>query len=598
MKNTGSMRLLPAFLWMYRYVKPYRLWLFTGILSSVIVVFLNIVKADVINRLISNALSLKNNFLYTLGLIFVIVLISGAFFSYLLKYSVGRFGVFAARDLKNSVVSHISGLETGAVGEIHSGTLVSRFNNDLQAIEGFINGNLVNMLFQPVMFICSIAYMGAVNWKLLVASFIFTPVSVYFSNRLGGKIGVHSKEYLEHMGSAAGIIKDSISGIETVKSYNLADYLMGKCRGYFEKARNKAVCIERCKMHLFPFVIILMEIPGVICILFGGYLTLNGEMSVGELVAFFQMLNYVVQPSTMIPWLITDIKNTGGAIENINTLFLKKSERSSGEDYTARNGYAVEFENVCFTYNGGTEVLKGADFKISAGDKVAIVGASGNGKSTLLNILCGFYEVSSGKVKVFGEETGKWSLEALRRKIAYISQDAFLYPASIYENILYGNPAAPERCVSEAAETAHAHEFISSLPESFNTIAGDGGIKLSGGQKQRIAIARAVLKNAPIILMDEPTSALDSQSEELVYDTVFKCSGDKTVLVVAHRLSAIKWADYYIVIDEGVVKEQGSYEELMKADGVFRRLYDMQTKDSGYMEYESLNAGAGGENVI
>lgn len=598
LENTGSMRLLSAFLWMYRYVKPYRIWLFVSISSSIIIVFLNIVKADVINRLINNAVNLKGKYLLILGVVFAIVLITGVVFSYMLKYSTGRFGIYAVRDLKNSIVNYISGLEVSAVDEIHSGTLVSKFNNDLQIIEGFINGNLVNILFQPVMVVCSVVYMGVINWKLLLASFIFTPVSIYFSNRFGGKIGVHSKEYLQHAGSASGIIKDSISGIDTVKSYNLTGYLMDRCRGYFEMARDKAVDVERCKMYLFPFIIILMEIPGVICILFGGYLTLQGEMTIGSLVAFFQMLNYVVQPSTTIPWLITDIKNTGGAIENINMLFSKKPERRSGGDYPVKCSDAVEFEAVHLAYHGRGEVLKGVDFKISGGDKVAIVGASGNGKSTILNIICGFYGVTSGKVKIFGEEIDKWNLQDLRHKIAYISQDAYLYPVSIYDNILYGNTNASKECVIGASEIAHAHEFISGLPESYNTVTGDGGIKLSGGQKQRVAIARAILKDAAIILMDEPTSAMDSQSEKLVYNTVFKHSEGKTVIVVAHRLSTIKWADYYIVVDEGIVKEQGSFEELIKMNGVFKRLYNMQFREKGNMSHSDFNTELGGKNAI
>ncbi len=598
MKNSSQMNILSAFFWMYRYVKPYKIWLFTSIFSSIIIVFVNIVKADVINRLINNALNHKNGYLYVLGAVFLIILISGTIFSYMLKYSIGRFGLFAVRDLKNSIVNHISGLKIGAVDEIHSGILVSKFNNDLQIIEGFINGNLVNMLFQPIMFIGSIIYMGTINWKLLIASFIFTPVSIYFSNRFGGKIGIYSEEYLKHMGSASGIIKDSISGIETVKSYNLVGYLLKRCYGYFEMARNKAVDMERCKMYLFPFIIILMEIPGVICILFGGYLTLQGEMSVGALVAFFQILNYVVQPSTMIPWLITDIKNTGGAINNINKLFLKKLERSSGEAYPVKEGIAIEFDNVIFKYNDGGEVLKGVDFKISSGDKVAIVGASGNGKSTMLNIICGFYSVTSGRVKIFGEDIDKWNLKGLRQKIAYISQDAFLYPISIYDNIIYGKLGASKESVLSAAETAHAHEFIGSLPEYYDTMVGDGGIKLSGGQKQRIAIARAILKDAPIILMDEPTSALDSQSEELVYEAVLRSSEDKTVLVVAHKLSTIKWADYFIVVDQGVVKEKGSYGELMKIGGVFKSLYDKQTRGNDNMLYEDSKSALGGKNAI
>jgi ABC-type multidrug transport system fused ATPase/permease subunit len=238
----------------------------------------------------------------------------------------------------------------------------------------------------------------------------------------------------------------------------------------------------------------------------------------------------------------------------------------------------IEFDNVHFGYNNTEKILKGVSFKITQGDKVAIVGASGNGKSTIFNLICGFYEVNAGSLKIFEKEINTWNLAELRKKIAYVSQDVFLYPISIHDNILYGKlETAPDNIIT-AAKFANAHDFITEMPNGYQTIVGDSGVKLSGGQKQRIAIARAVLKDAPLILLDEPTSALDNQSEESVHEAIYGFSKEKTVLVIAHRLSTIKWADYILVVDEGKINGIGTHEELMESSTVYKSLYTRQLK--------------------
>jgi subfamily B ATP-binding cassette protein MsbA len=316
--------------WIYKYVKPYKKWLSIGILCSIFIAGINILKAAFVSQIINSALKIKLGNIYILAGIFILILIAGALVSYLLKYSVGRFGIYAVRDLKDAIIKHISELEIGVIDKIHSGMLVSKFNNNLQVIENFIHNQMVNLFFQPIMILCSLIYMGIINWKLLIFSFILTPVSIYFSNRLGKRMGFLSREYYANLEKSSSIIKDIISGIEIVKAYNLGKHLANQWGFFFEHGKDKAVAIEKCRMFLFPFIIILQEFPGVICILFGGYLTLQGEMNVGELVAFFQVLNYVVNPLIMLPWMISDIRNSGGAIESINHLFLEKPERKTG----------------------------------------------------------------------------------------------------------------------------------------------------------------------------------------------------------------------------------------------------------------------------
>jgi ABC-type multidrug transport system fused ATPase/permease subunit len=255
----------------------------------------------------------------------------------------------------------------------------------------------------------------------------------------------------------------------------------------------------------------------------------------------------------------------------------ENKERTNGEIFDLKKDVpAVEFTDVSFKYDNEKKILENLNFQVLRGEKIALIGSSGGGKTTLFKLLCGFYGAQSGLIKLYGIDMNKWSLSALRSLIALVSQDIHLFPGTIAENIGYGAPEPSLDEVINAAKAANAHDFIMELPKGYNTIIGEDGARLSGGEKQRISIARAILKDAPILLLDEPTSALDTQSEALVQEVFNKIMKNKTEIVIAHRLSTIKECDRVLVLDQGTIMETGSHEELLLKDGVYKKLYNKQ----------------------
>jgi ABC-type multidrug transport system fused ATPase/permease subunit len=317
-------------------------------------------------------------------------------------------------------------------------------------------------------------------------------------------------------------------------------------------------------------------LPFILIFAYGGYLGIKGELTFGSLLAFIQIMNYVVNPLNNIPNMLNSLRSASAGTERLSEIWMEPKERNNGESCDIENPDVVQFEDVYFGYDECKEVVKGLSFTIKQGEKVALVGPSGCGKSTVLRLISGFYSVNKGSIKIYGNSIESWKLSKLRGLMALVSQDNFLFPESIYNNIAYGKPGTSKEEVAAAADTANIKTFIERLPEQYDTMAGERGARLSGGQKQRIAIARALLKNSPILLLDEATSALDTESEMEVQKALKELMNEKTALIIAHRLSTIKDVDRILVMDSGRIVEEGTHEELIKRDSLYSQLYAKQ----------------------
>jgi len=340
--------------------------------------------------------------------------------------------------------------------------------------------------------------------------------------------------------------------------------------------------------------------PTVFCIGFGSYLIIRGEMSPGQLVAFHFLFGFVKWPLAFLPDMLNRLKRSMGAGERVAEVMDIKPERSGGRDFSGGDApggddEAMRFEEVGFSYGEGPPVLQDMSFSLARGERIAIVGASGCGKSTVLKLACGDYETHTGRILVEGHDSREWDLSALRSRLSVISQDVFLFPTSILENIAYGRPGASREEIEAAARTANAEEFILKAPQGYETQVGERGIKLSGGQRQRIALARAILKDAPFLLLDEPTSALDTHSEALVQEAIERSLEGRTAVIVAHRLSTIKGVDRILVMDKGRVAEEGPHEALLAAGGLYAALYSRQFNSQEDMSEVPDRGGRDGE---
>jgi ABC-type multidrug transport system fused ATPase/permease subunit len=544
------------------------------IIASLAMMLVDLAQAYLLKNLIDTALTIKRSLLLQYVILFLMVFVSGFGLTYILKYLYGLFSANFLHDFRYYTVRHIQKISVSVIEKYHSGDLLSRLSNDISIIHDFMSNTFLDVFKQFIMLIAAATYMAFISWQLLIVSIVIIPPALITVNILMRPMRGYYKKANEYLGKANAIAQDALSGIFIIKAFNLQPVIGNKYCGNIEQELNFNLKGARIMRWIPPFNIALRAMPTVICIAYGGYLIVNGKMTPGELIAFHFLLGFVQWPLAFLPDIFNKIKKAMGAAERIAEILDIPQERTNGKDFSKVDSLkTLCFDKVTFAYNKGMNVLNDLNFNVLKGQKIAIVGASGCGKSTIFKLLCGNYENHQGIIKVFEQDTRDWNLNALRTLITIISQEIFLFPVSIYENIAYGRPNTSEAEIIAAAKVANAHEFIMELPDGYGTLVGERGMKLSGGQKQRIALARAILKDSPVLLLDEPTSALDTHSESLVQEAIERTINNKTAIIIAHRLSTIKKVDRILVMDKGCIVEQGTHEQLLAKNGLYTQLY-------------------------
>ncbi|NTV90602.1 MAG: ABC transporter ATP-binding protein [Clostridiales bacterium] len=561
-----------------KYVKPYRTWLAVRITGAVVSAAIDIFLAYMVLRLVDYSLAgnkqalINSIYLLAAGIVLAITV------SWLNRYSSGHVGIHVGRDMKLELAVRTASFKNSAMESQHSGNILSVLSNDIGMIENFLDSTLPALIFQPLRLIGAIAFLLFINWKLLVFSIIILPGALLIANNLSKPMGKMYEDMQSSLGNMNSVLEDMVGGIYILKSFNLGKTLFGKFKKEVNRVLNKALSIEKRNSMIAPVSVIIQIVPFVLCILYGGWLSVNGQITPGSLLAFMQMMNYIIEPAQIMPGIISNARGSMGGARHFFELLDQEIEEDVGEDFSIKDmPCAVEFKDVTFSYEGEAKVLDGLSFSIPAGKTAAFVGQSGCGKSTLVKLLCGFYNPQQGRISLYGHDLESWSLSAARNKLAVVTQDTFLFPVSLAENISYGKPGATPRDIVQAAIAANAHEFIREMPEEYKTVTGERGVRLSGGQRQRIAIARAVLKNAPVLILDEPTSSLDTQSEAVVQEALERNMKGRTAIVIAHRLTTIRNADMIFVMDGGRIVESGTHSSLMEMGGLYNRLYVRQS---------------------
>jgi ABC-type multidrug transport system fused ATPase/permease subunit len=558
---------------LWAFIKPYSFLVFVTIASSIVSALCNVWQINVVKKMVDWTLAGESNKLISLVMEVGVITVIWVSTKYLSRYASGKYGNNAMLDIKKSFSKRMEKMPVSELEKRHSGDIVSRFTNDIQTIEAFITNDFINLIYIPFLFLCAFGFMFAANWKLLVASFCITPISAYLFNRISSPIKKYSKQYHEKLANANSVVMDTTGGIGILKAFNLQKPLFQKYDDALLEVLKTSLKMEKQRAYMLPVIIVTQELPYIICVVYGGYLAVNGEISIGNIIAFTQLLRYLIDPCVMLPQLLGNMKSAIGAGSRIFEVMDIPIERVDGEAFGQKDEVALEFDNVSFQYDSSTSVVEGLSFKLPKGKTIAIVGPSGGGKSTIINLLCGFYDLTKGNIRYFGKDMRQWKLGAIRDIVALVSQDTYLFPDSIEANIRYGKPEATTQEIIAAAKAANAHDFIMETEKGYDTLVGERGAKLSGGQKQRLAIARAMLKDAKILLLDEPTSALDNHSEALVQEAIDTVSKDRSVLIIAHRLSTIKQADIVYVLDNGHMIESGTHDELIEKEGLYKQLY-------------------------
>ncbi|WIV12474.1 ABC transporter ATP-binding protein [Proteiniborus sp. MB09-C3] len=558
------------------FIKPLRGWIIlnciAAFLEGLIMIYFAFATRSLTDMAMNRQISEFKSFVcFTVVIVAVSIIVS-----YINKYSSVRYKGDFAYDIRNYFAKHIIDLPLKTKEKYHSGDIISRINNDILTVTELV-GNIPELVLNPVMFIAAFIYMYSISWKLLILSVVLIPLTGYIFNIVSKPMEKNSRQIMEDTAKINALAKDAISGVYILKAFNLEGVLLEKYKKNIEGIINRGVKIERINANLVRLFLALRYIPQLIVPLFGGYLAIKGEITVGQLLASTQLIWYVFIPVESLLGLKKHMRTAMPAIDRTFEIINEEIELQAGEKLKIKENYpAVGFSEVSFGYKEENQVLNNISFELTKGTVTAIVGPSGCGKTTVLKLLCSFYRSYKGDIEVLGNNLMNCSPTDIRRNISYVSQSIYLFPATIFENIAYGRDGAKEDEIIEAARLANAHDLIMSLPNGYNTVIGDGSVKLSGGEQQRISLARAILKDAPILLLDEATSALDLESEGLVQKSLQEFMKNRTVLVVAHRMSTIKNVDMILVIKDGEIVEKGVHEELIGRDSFYRRLYNKQ----------------------
>ncbi|MBU3198533.1 ABC transporter ATP-binding protein/permease [Clostridium estertheticum] len=574
-KSKGLNRIDSNLRWILQFMNPNCKWLISIFIASLVTVAFSLLKVLFIKEIINSTINAQKHYLVKEVIILIILIIGGVIANYIQNYASGIFAAAVSKDIREKIIRRVERISFISDDNSRSSDLISILNNEIWLIQIFLREQLANLISQPIMMIFAYIYILYINWKLAIVSFIICPISMYATIIISKKITSFSKEYYANLGMGNSVIQDSIRGIVVVKSFNLEKHLYGRCESFFKKALHYGLEIEKRKVFNLPLIILMYESPFILCVLYGGTLSINGEIQAANLIAFIQLLSYIIEPMVNIPQMVTNIRNVTGAIERISEVEKIENERIDGNEFDINNQEKIiEFNNVSFEYKDNTKVLKNISFSIKKGQRIAIVGCSGSGKSTILNLTCGFYDCSDGNIYIFNKDIREWNLQSLRKKISYVSQEAYIFPGTIMENIKCGRNNIIDEDIYLAAKAANAHEFILKMPEGYNTVIGEGKIKLSGGEKQRISIARAFARDSPILLLDEPTSAQDYCSESAIIEGLNNYKGGKTIISITHRLWTLKDFDLILVLKDTLIVECGNYIDLMNKKGVYYNLYN------------------------
>lgn len=512
-----------------------------------------------------------------IGLVLVLFLLKNIF-NYLAMYYITFLRNGVLKDLRNALYDKMVSLPLAFYSEKKKGDVIARITSDVLEIQHSFLSILELIVREPLTILFTILVMFFISVKLTVFVFIFIPVAGFLISRIGKSLKRHSDRVQQEQGAFLSIVEETLGGLRVVKAFQAEKRFSDRFRhstDRFFRFSNSLLNRQNLASPVGEFLGIL--VIGVL-LWFGGRMVLEeASLDASSFIAYMGLAYNILTPAKAISKASYGVKKGNAAAERVLEILETESPIQDPADGREKHTFeqSLQLENVSFSY-GDEPVLKNFTLQVAKGQTVALVGQSGSGKSTIASLVSRFYDVGSGKITLDGVDIRDITQASLRGLMGLVTQDSILFNDSVRNNILLGKEGATLEEVETAARIANAHEFISQLPQGYDTNIGDGGNKLSGGQKQRLAIARAVLKNPPIMILDEATSALDTESERLVQDALEKMMRGRTSLVIAHRLSTVQNADTIVVMQKGEIVEQGSHQELLERQGVYRRLVEMQ----------------------
>ncbi len=562
-----------------RYVKPYRVQVAIAavlfIVSSSLFLLFPLVSGQLVNSVTGapGTLSPAHIIGILIGL-FVLRAVADIFSQYLVTYA----GEAVTLNIRMDVYRHIQSLGLSFFATRRTGELISRLASDISVVRVAIVNNLASLLSNVLTLVGAVVLIVATNWRLTLVVLIVFPIATLIARFYSRSLRPLSTQVQDHLADTNAIAEEAIGGVRVVKSFGREDFEVDRyqhaAKGFF----TTSLRLARLRATFGPLIGLMFFFALVGILWFGSQEVMAGRLQAGDLVSFLLYGGLVATGVSTLVSVFTQFQEAIGATRRIFDILDTESnvvDATNARDIGIAQG-GITFDNVSFAYENKIDVVRDICLQIAPGEILALVGPSGAGKSTLFNLIPRFYDPSAGTVKLDGADLRGITLKSLRDNIAIVPQDTLLFSGSVRENILYGRLDASEAEMFAAATAANAHQFVSELPQGYDTLVGERGVKLSGGQRQRIAIARAVLKDPRILLLDEATSSLDSESEGLVQEALGRLMRGRTTIIIAHRLSTVQVADRIAVLDKGSLVELGTHTELIAREGLYHRLYTLQ----------------------
>lgn len=567
------------------YLKPYTAKVIFAIFCSIIVGAIATSPVPLIQKTFDEIFVNKDFFMLNviplalLGL----YLVKGAF-GYLQNIIIFGISWELVVSFREMIFNRIQHLPLAFFEETTSGELISRINNDVSIMQSSITNMVKEFLQNSIMLIGLIAWVFYLKWDWAIMALLILPIAILPIANIARKLRKLSHRGQEILAEINSTILETISGIKIVRAFSLekvqANKLGGQNHQFLQVMKKNVKYMEIPS----PLMEILGMTSGSLILWYGGHQVLTGQVSQGTFIAFVVALFMMYSPIRLVFKVYTKFQGALAAAERVFFILDQETEDKHGGDFILK-GFErnIEFDSVSFKYpTRSSLILNKIHLNVQKSEVVAIVGMSGAGKTTLVDLLFRFFEVTEGCVKIDGKDIRDMELISLRNNLSLVTQETFLFNDTIRNNIAYGLPEVTEDEVIKAAQAAHVDTFVNTLDDEYNTVIGERGVKLSGGQRQRISIARAILRNAPILVLDEATSSLDSESEKLVQDALNNLMENRTTFLIAHRLSTIKNASRIIVLDQGKIVEEGTHEKLLAHNGIYQKYYEMQFLDQSF----------------
>jgi subfamily B ATP-binding cassette protein MsbA len=511
----------------------------------------------------------------------VVVAAMGAVASYTQNYLATKVGQMVMLDLRQTLYHHIQRLSLSFYDRTKIGDLISRVTTDVDAIQSFVSTALLGIVAPSLTLVGMLAVMFYFNWRFTLIALSVAPILFLQIYTLTRRIKQATRAVRKKESEIVSVVAETLSSIRVVKAFAREDYEEKRLEKETLESIEMTMRARSIKARLAPIVDVIVAVGTCIVLWYGARLVLQGQLTAGALVVFLLYLGKMYKPMRDLSKMTDTISKAVIGAERIKELIsLEDRVRDLPHARTApRFKGRIEFDRVNFGYYDAQPVLKDVSLRIEPGQYVALVGPTGAGKSSIIGLIPRFYDPFSGRLAIDGEDTRNFTLRSLREQISFVLQETILFHAPIWQNIAYGKPEASRDEIIRAARLANAHEFIERMPEGYDTMVGERGVTLSGGQRQRIAIARAIIRNSPILILDEPTSGLDSSSEKLVLEALGRLTADKTVIVITHHLETIVRADVIFTLKDGRIVESGAHEQLLAQGGLYAHLYADQFRN-------------------